>query len=438
MTDLLTTLHTRPINEVNHAEVQLVPVESQPPNRPVFAIKSAEDVLEALKSKPDRATLSRALRWLNKTITNDDEFNVRKPGPKAALIIFTLVNDTIPDYWETLRSEGGQEQSLLIRCLRSVAGLGVIASRLRFLLTAMKVCQKPAQVTLVNKTQPVEILLNLLETIFAKEDLVTVIWHDIEDCNLSASQKTLQWKEFSSLVASGKVLSIASEANLTIADLTSSIKDRCWIGDGSQYVAWLGRCIQHTLNAAKDDEVDGQKALSQLLSKGLTLGYTGSHNNALHIVLANAFEVDQLVRAGFLDLLSGDSRSLQRCQSLLARLSAYEQRTLLYSIIRILSKQHLRTEGPSQHSMREDQNKAIGGIASLLRAIVGDVPSLQGNVEEWLIGVSADAVGQLHNAHRAVIATLSSVPGLYSESALQCVYPLKRLQNKSPRHWRKV
>lgn len=281
MADLLTTLHTRPINEVNRAEVQLVPVESQLPKRPDFAIKSAEDVLEALKSKPDRATLSRALRWLNKTVTNNDEFNVRKPGPKAALIIFTLVNDIIPDYWETLRGEGGQEQSLLVRCLRSVAGLGGIASRLRFLLAALKDSQKPAQVTLVNKTQPVETLLNLLESIFAKEELVTVIWHDIEDFNLSASQKSLQWKEFSSLVASGKMLSIASEANLTIADLTSSIKDHCWIGDGGQYAAWLGRCIQHTLDAVKDGEVDGQKALSQLLSKGLTLGYTGPHNGSI-------------------------------------------------------------------------------------------------------------------------------------------------------------
>ena len=135
----------------------------------------------------------------------------------------------------------------------------------------------------------------------------------------------------------------------------------------------------------------------------------------LHIVLTDAFEIDQLVRAGFSDLLGGDSRSLQRCKSLLARLSAHEQRSLLYSIIRILSKENLRTEVPSQHPKREGQSKAIGGIASLIRAMVRDVPILQDNLVEWLIGVSADAVGQLHNAHRAVIVALSSVPGLYSE-----------------------
>ena len=129
--------------------------------------------------------------------------------------------------------------------------------------------------------------------------------------------------------------------------------------------------------------------------------------------------IDQLLRAAFLNLLSGDHRSLQNCKSLIARLSAREQRTVLYSVIRVLSKQQLQTAASSQHPTREGQSKAIGGIASLLGAIVRDVPGLQENLVEWLVGLSADAVGQVHNAHRAVIAALSSIPGLYLELALQ-------------------
>ena len=129
--------------------------------------------------------------------------------------------------------------------------------------------------------------------------------------------------------------------------------------------------------------------------------------------------VDQLLRAAFLHLLSGDHRSLQRCKSLIAKLSAREQRTSLYSVIRVLSNQQLQTAALSQHPKREGQSKAIGGVASLLAAIVEDVPSLQDNLVEWLVGLSADAVGQVHNAHRAVIAALSSIPGLYLEPALQ-------------------
>ena len=280
MSDLLTALHTRTRTEADHAEHQLVPVEIPRPEKAVFAIQSPEDVLEALKSKPDHPTLSRALRWLNRPAQQVDDFNIKKPSPKSAQIIFSLVNDIVPDYWETLSGEGGKKTSLLVQCLRSVAGVGAITSRLRLLLTLMKDSQKPAEITVVSKTQPVEILLNVLEAVLTKEDFITTIWHDIAGRSLPSSQKSLYWKEFSSLVASGKVLSIASEANLTLGELSSSIKDWTWVGDGSQYAAWLGRCMQYAVKGTKDDDVQGQKALSQLLGKGLTLGYTGQRDKS--------------------------------------------------------------------------------------------------------------------------------------------------------------
>ena len=121
-----------------------------------------------------------------------------------------------------------------------------------------------------------------------------------------------------------------------------------------------------------------------------------------------------------MDLLSGDKHSLQRCKSLISRLSAHEQKTWLYSLIRILSKQHLLIEDPSQYLMREDQGKAVGGVSSLLGAIVGDVSTLQDNLVEWLIGVSADAIGHVHNAHRAVVAALSLLPGSFMVSSRLC------------------
>lgn len=142
---------------------------------------------------------------------------------------------------------------------------------------------------------------------------------------------------------------------------------------------------------------------------------------------SDSFGLDQLVRAGFLDLLSGDNRSLQKYKALMAKLSAHEQKTLLYSIIRISSQHHLPMEGPSRDSGREGQGKAIGGVAALIRAIVGNVPTLQDDLVEWLVGVSADAVGQVHNAHRAVIAALSSIPSVYLDSVLQYLQLLNHL-----------
>lgn len=283
MPDLLTSLQTRSRAEIEREKDQLVPVQTPETKNPVFAIKSPGDALAALRSKPDYVTLSKALRWLNRT-PNIDDFNIKKPGPKAAQIIFTLINDIVPDYWDILSDKTGQEKNLLVQCLSSVAGIGGVTSRLRLQLTLLSDSQKSAQVTAISKTRPVEILLNVLETVLAKEDFIIAIWLEVESYNLPSSQKSLQWKEFSSLVASGKVLSIASEANVILEELSSSIRDRCWLGDGSQYAAWLGRCMQHAVNAAKDDDVEVQKALSQLLSKSLTLGYTGQRKNP-HYVL---------------------------------------------------------------------------------------------------------------------------------------------------------
>lgn len=70
----------------------------------------------------------------------------------------------------------------------------------------------------------------------------------------------------------------------------------------------------------------------------------------------------------------------------------------------------------SQDLRPEDQLKAIGGVAALIRAVVEDAPTLQDDLHEWLVGVSPDSVGQVHNAHRAVTAALSSVPSEYLTS----------------------
>ena len=275
MPDLLIPLQTRSTSEMDRADDHLVRVETQQAKNPVFAVKSPEDALEALTSKPDHATLASTLRWLKMTGPRLNEFNIKKPGPKAAQIIFALINDIVPDYWQILSSENGQEKTLLVQCLSSTAGIGAMTSRLRLLLNLLRDCQKPAEFTAISKSQPVETLLDLLETVLTEQNLITGIWNDINDYDLSSSQKTLQWKEFTSLVASGKLLSVVSEANLTLGDLSSGVKSGSWVGDGSQYAAWLGRCMQCAANALKKDDIEGQKALSQLLSKGLTLGYTG-------------------------------------------------------------------------------------------------------------------------------------------------------------------
>ena len=112
------------------------------------------------------------------------------------------------------------------------------------------------------------------------------------------------------------------------------------------------------------------------------------------------------------------------------RLSPHEQKTLLFSIIRILSEMHLSTDGPTQDLRRVGQSKAIGGVAALIRAIVEDDQVLQDFLVEWLVGVFADAVGYVHIAHRAVTAALSSIAGEYLISPTIFI-PLNRLPEQA-------
>lgn len=113
------------------------------------------------------------------------------------------------------------------------------------------------------------------------------------------------------------------------------------------------------------------------------------------------------------------------------RLSANEQKTLLFSIIRILSEMQLSTDGPTQDLRRVGQSTAIGGVAALIKAILDDVQILQDFLVEWLVGVSADAVGYVHITHRAVTVALSSIPGEYLNLELQYFIPLNRLPEQA-------
>lgn len=85
----------------------------------------------------------------------------------------------------------------------------------------------------------------------------------------------------------------------------------------------------------------------------------------------------------------------------MSRLSALEQKTLVYALIRVL-------DFPSSRKTISDAgSKVLGGIAALLSALVDHNPILQGALIEWLVGGSSNAAGQSLVVHRAVITALS-------------------------------
>lgn len=242
-----------------------------------FSINSPEDVLEALRSKPDLKLVSRILQWLTSCKDQSSDIQIRQLGPKAVQIIYALVNNTIPEYWHILSGNGASEYTKqrrrVIMCLRSVAGIGAIISRVRDLLSRLKGSQISATLPAADKSQALDELLNILEGILDGNECINLIWRAIHACDEQISPKSLQWKDLLSLVASGKLLAIAAEASSVSNDGGRELKDGSWIGNGNLYTTWLGRNIQYMNNNVRQDDVEGRRSTSQLLSKALSLGY---------------------------------------------------------------------------------------------------------------------------------------------------------------------
>lgn len=274
-----------PIRIENHSGLEskeeLLTINAKPSirERQDLCLNSPEDVLELLKSDPDGQSLGRGLRWLKTSGGRQDQFNVLKPGAKAAQIVFVLVNSIIPNYWtsflEKSTSKSPIEKRMLVQCLRSVAGIGALTSRLRLLVGQLKDSQNRSEVEKTNKVQSLEEVLDVMENVLEGNQFCSLIWNDITTCISQPSQKFLQWKEFLSLVASGRVLSLVSESIIALNELDSSVVAGRWTGDGNQYAFWLGQNIQAMIKTLPDNDVEGRKATSKLLSKALSLGYAG-------------------------------------------------------------------------------------------------------------------------------------------------------------------
>ena len=263
MEALLTPIQTRNKGILENDGAQLLPVTTKryQTDKTKVSLDSPEYALNILKSKPDHQELDRVLRWLKSTVSHHKGFNIKVPGPKASEIIYILISDIIPIYWVTKHDNAVSDQSrgndLLVYCLSSVAGLGAIVSCLRLLLSQLKHPQGQSDVSGIRKTQPVELLLDILEAILGNNGFVLSLF----------------------LVASGKLLSIASEATATLKNSESSVSPGSWVGDGHKYAAWLGSNVQHMLGASVASDFEGPKMLSQLLKKALTLGYIGQLQN---------------------------------------------------------------------------------------------------------------------------------------------------------------
>ena len=252
------------------------------------SLQSPGDVLKVLQSEPDNEQLTRALQWLNSEPAGQTLFNIKIPGPQASEIINVLINDIVPAYWPTLAQSQThiqvRQKKLLIRSLGSIAGLAAILANLRSIVALLQAKAESKKVIGdQNGVQLVWNLINLLECIVGKDKFVLDIWNDITSYIKKESSKSLLWREFISLISSGKLLSTVAEASRVLDEKSSTVGEATWIGDGTQYAAWVGRNIG-TLILQVEDDREKENAVQLLLHKSLTLGFTGDINDHRPVV----------------------------------------------------------------------------------------------------------------------------------------------------------
>lgn len=395
MEALLNPLKTTVISDPDRTEPYLVAHEAEHTNTSAqnYVLQCPEDALEALKSKPGSDLLVRVLQWLESSTHNTERFNIKIPSPKAAQIIFVLVAEIIPDYWNSLTGTSVQlkQKRSLLRCLSNISGIGAIAARLRFFLNLEDNPQREGQSSLKSKTQGLEELLGVLESLLNGNGFVFSIWIDIYSLFSNLSQRALSWKEFTTTLAGGRLLSLAAEACHVINETSSNASRGSWLGNGSQYCAWLGENVAYLLMNFDGKQVEDWKALALLVNRALKLGYT-----------------DQLVEAIASSLLLGDDHLLTNIISLIQQLGVYEQKSFIYSLLRILSRRHLGgTSGGIHDEVRQDCSKALKGATALIWKLAKNSTVLKDGLVDWLSGVSGDGIGQEINVRRAVVSALA-------------------------------
>jgi telomere length regulation protein len=235
-------------------------------------ITSPEEALKGLKHWPDLDTVREILRYLAFESQKKHGFNLVTPEPLSASIAFTLATVTIPDYWRTLK-EKGQDRKNLVRLFSNPNGVGAILSRLRPLIADCRQ-KKPAGNTR-DPSGHIEDLLDILDQALVDDGSSSRIWNDIQDHAKNPTRLKLMWKEYVAQTASGRILSLAAEAEDVLKERGLS-RAASWVANGNDYAAWLGRNMAILIKANIGVE-DSVPAVTEICGKALLLGYTGTY-----------------------------------------------------------------------------------------------------------------------------------------------------------------
>ncbi|KAI5204255.1 hypothetical protein E4T39_03715 [Aureobasidium subglaciale] len=363
MGDFLTAVSSVSLRSKPHAESHIIPEAL--PNRPKIRIirnspTSVEEVLQILRSSPAEDVLNELLSFLTQGSQKSAGFDVRTPTPASAKVVTELINTTLPDFW----GSDCQTDLLLIECLRSVAGIGAALAKLRFLISQHRSTQQVVQRS--ESIRPLSDTISVFSQLLNSDSLAQDVYSDIDRLIESQTKRTLLWKEFLTLIGTGKILATTAEAEDAIK-AAGGEHEPSWLSDGSKYSAWLGRNVCAMMRSTTTSD-DTSKAAAQLCGKALGIGYPVRVVEEIH-----AHSTFSSPDAGLI------------LQSLLQGLQVHEQTQFLNSTFKVLSKRSLLLVTPPdfEDSLTETPS-AITATSTAITNLIGSNELVRTHLETWL------------------------------------------------------
>ncbi|KAF2674219.1 hypothetical protein BT63DRAFT_419524 [Microthyrium microscopicum] len=327
-------------------------------------MNSPEDVIQAFKNEPDLKTLKSALRYLR-------TWKLSFPSPLSTQILVLFINDVLPNYWAQLSNDSSEQESIdsIQQLLRNVPAIGAIITRLKALGSTGQPTAGKQSFLQTRTTCAVQ----MLELALDGDHVIATIWEDMQTFDLKALQKDMLWSQFISIVASGKIVSTVSEAEVNLNQLGGS-KSQSWLGSGRDYSLWIARNISNL--------VSSPKAAAPLLSKSFSLGYTEPLLNQLMSTI-----------------------SVPALRENLHLMRSFEQRTLFTNLTRIISAEISPMTNSNADGASEKQ---IAEWAAFMRDLIAENEVLSDHLMDLLTKPETSTLSSTTAFLRAGLAALSS------------------------------
>ncbi|KAK5957378.1 telomere binding protein [Knufia fluminis] len=350
----------------------------------------SDDAREILKCQPGLEDIEAVLAYIQYGMDGQHDFNVKLTGPKSSQLIRVLVTVTIPDLWPNLSLSkiGGSAKRMrgtLLQALFSVTGLEALMEQIRH----------HTRPSATNNREVLGVYVGFLSNLLEGSGVVHKFLGDATKLYQKEIQRRLFLQSIVSLLAGSKILSSTASIPNTVAETDSSLTVPDWLLQGEEYSKWLARNIVKAAIELGPNEAQAWTNLSQLLKRGLSLGYK-----------------EAFVSKIYTSLLLGPTALWSPLHRLVANLPSHDQKVVFDCILNDLSRSYFKNSQHLPPSTTDPTTaRAIAGSAALVNSMTSQNEYLLECAIDW-VSTSSGSHSRGSGMRRALIAVLTQSQGL--------------------------